>query len=266
MSTFEDRSIVVTGGAAGIGRAMVEQLAAMGARVGVIDVDDRVEALAASDRNSGRPVHAAVADVSDEDDVAAAVRALEAAIGPVDGLVNNAGIVDNIAPFEHMSAAAWERELAVNLSGAFNTTRAVIGGMRERQYGRIVNISSLAARGGLLHQAGYAASKAGMLGLTRTIALEYARHGVTCNAVLPGLAKTEKVEAMPEEIKEQAVSMSPARRLGEMAEIASLVTFLLTPESGYVNGADIDVSGGSHLNLMQLGSRKELAGRKGAGG
>lgn len=263
-SRLDDRSIIVTGAAGGIGRSIVEQLLAAGARVGVVDIDQRVESLAESQRIGGAQIHSAIADIANREEVAEATCAIEAALGPAGGLVNNAGIVDNIAPFEKMSGAAWERELAVNLTGAFNMTHALIQGMRERRYGRIVNISSLAARGGLMHQVGYAASKAGLLGLTRTVTLEYARYGITCNAVLPGLTETEKVQAMPEEIKDEARSMTPARRFGKGSEIASLVVFLLTPEAGFINGADIDVSGGAHLNLLQLGSRKELSGRSSA--
>jgi NAD(P)-dependent dehydrogenase (short-subunit alcohol dehydrogenase family) len=132
--------------------------------------------------------------------------------------------------------------------------------MAERGFGRIVNISSVAARGGLFNQAGYSATKAGLLGLTHTIALEYARFGVTCNAVLPGLIGTENVLAMPAEIRDHAVAQTPARRLGKPEEIARLVAFLCGGDAGFINGAEIDISGGGHLNTMVLGSRKELSG------
>lgn len=257
---LDDQTIIVTGAASGIGRTMVRYLLKAGARVGAVDVDP-----SPLDQESEARLHSAIADISNREQVAEAIRDIEAALGPVGGLVNNAGIVTNIAPFEKMSGAAWDHEMAVNLTGAFNLIQAVIPGMRERRYGRIVNVSSLAARGGLMHQAGYAASKAALLGLTRTITLEYARHGITCNSVLPGLIATGKVLAMPEAIKDEARSMTPARRFGEEAEIAALVAFLLSPGSGFINGADIDVSGGAHLNLLQLGSRRELSPRDRAG-
>jgi NAD(P)-dependent dehydrogenase (short-subunit alcohol dehydrogenase family) len=200
------------------------------------------------------------ADVSSAEEIAAGVATIVAELGSVDLLVNNAGIVNNIAPFAKMKQAAWEREIGVNLTGAFNLARAVIGPMAERGFGRIVNISSVAARGGLFNQAGYSATKAGLLGLTHTIALEYARFGVTCNAVLPGLIGTENVLGMPAEIREQAVAQTPARRLGRPEEIARLVAFLCGEDAGFINGAEIDISGGGHLNTMVLGSRKELSG------
>ncbi|MEI2733791.1 MAG: SDR family NAD(P)-dependent oxidoreductase [Rhodoblastus sp.] len=258
------RTVVVTGGASGIGYAIVGQLLKAGARVGLVDIDPRCETVASAFGESGGRVHAARADITKVEEVAAAVSSIETAFGPIDGLVNNAGIVDNIAPLEKMAQSAWERELAVNLTGPFNMIRAVIGGMRERRYGRIVNISSAAARGGLVHQSGYAASKAGLLGLTRNVTLEYARYGITCNAVLPGMTATEKVRAMPEPIRAAAQTMTPAGRFGSVDEIAHLVVFLLGPDSGFINGAEIDITGGAHLNVMTLGSRKELSERAGA--
>lgn len=263
MSGLEGRTVIVTGGAGSIGYAVVERLLQAGAHVGLVDIDLRGETIATAFRAKGGRVYAALADISKVDDVAAAVGSIEAALGPVVGLVNNAGIVNNIAPLEKMAQAAWERELAVNLTGAFNMIRAVIGGMRERGYGRIVNISSVAARGGLIHQVGYAASKAGLLGLTRNVTLEYARHGITCNAVLPGMTATEKVQAMPEAIASAAKAMTPAGRFGSVHEVADLVVFLLGENAGFINGAEIDVSGGGHLNVMTLGSRKELSQRSG---
>jgi NAD(P)-dependent dehydrogenase (short-subunit alcohol dehydrogenase family) len=264
MTKLDGRTVIVTGGASGIGYAIVGQLLQAGASVGIVDIDPRCETVASALSESGGRVHAARADISKVEEVAAAVSSIEMALGPIDGLVNNAGIVDNIASIEKMAQAAWERELAVNLTGAFNMIRAVIGGMRERRDGRIVNISSAAARGGLVHQVGYAASKAGLLGLTRNVTLEYARHGITCNAVLPGMTATEKVEAMPEPIRSAARTMTPAGRFGSVDEVAHLVVFLLGPDAGFINGAEIDVTGGAHLNVMTLGSRRELSERFGA--
>jgi NAD(P)-dependent dehydrogenase (short-subunit alcohol dehydrogenase family) len=254
------RIALVSGAARGIGRAIALALANDGADVGLIDIDQGVEETAAALRNIGRRSFVAHADVSDATAIDAAVAAVVAELGAVDLLVNNAGIVNNIAPLAKMKQAAWERELGVNLTGAFNLTRAVIGPMAERGFGRIVNISSVAARGGLFNQAGYAATKAGLLGLTRGITLEYARFGVTCNAVLPGLIGTENVLGMPAVIRDRAVAQTPARRLGTPAEVARLVAFLCSAEAGFINGAEIDISGGGHLNTLVLGSRKELAG------
>jgi NAD(P)-dependent dehydrogenase (short-subunit alcohol dehydrogenase family) len=254
------RIALVSGAARGIGRAIALALAGDGADVGLIDIDKGVAETAAAVRGIGRRSSVVHADVSDADAIQVAVAAIVAELGAVDLLVNNAGIVNNIAPLTKMKQAAWERELGVNLTGAFNLARAVIGPMTERGFGRIVNISSVAARGGLFNQTGYAATKAGLLGLTRGITLEYARFGITCNAVLPGLIGTENVLGMPADIRDRAVAQTPARRLGTPAEVARLVAFLCSEEAGFINGAEIDISGGGHLNTLVLGSRKELAG------
>lgn len=254
------RTILITGAASGIGRTTAGLLAEAGAAVGLVDVAPAVEAPAAALEEAGYSAAAAEADITDPAAVAEAVAALATALGPIDGLVNNAGIVDNIAPLDRMTPEAWNRELGVNLTGAFHMIQAVIGGMKARGFGRIVNVSSGAARGGLFNQAGYAASKTGLLGLTHNAALELGRHGITCNAVLPGLIATEKVQAMPAEIIAAAVRATPSRRLGEMRDVANVIAFLQSAEAGFVNGAEIDVSGGLHLNTLALGSRKELAG------
>jgi NAD(P)-dependent dehydrogenase (short-subunit alcohol dehydrogenase family) len=257
---LEGRIALVSGAARGIGRAIALALASDGADVGLIDIDAGVEETAAAVRGLNRRSCVARADVSRVEEIAAGAAAIVAELGSIDLLVNNAGIVNNIAPFAKMKQAAWDREIGVNLTGAFNLARAVIGPMAERGFGRIVNISSVAARGGLFNQSGYSATKAGLLGLTHTIALEYARFGVTCNAVLPGLIGTENVLGMPAEIRDHAVAQTPARRLGKPEEIARLVAFLCGDDAGFINGAEIDISGGGHLNTMVLGSRKELSG------
>jgi NAD(P)-dependent dehydrogenase (short-subunit alcohol dehydrogenase family) len=258
--SLDGRIALVSGAARGIGRAIALALASNGADVGLIDIDAGVAETATAVRGLHRRSCAVRADVSSTEAIVTGVATIVAELGSVDLLVNNAGIVNNIAPFAKMKQAAWEREIGVNLTGAFNLARAVIGPMSERGFGRIVNISSVAARGGLFNQAGYSATKAGLLGLTHTIALEYARFGVTCNAVLPGLIGTENVLGMPAEIREQAVAQTPARRLGTPEEIARLVAFLCGEDAGFINGAEIDISGGGHLNTMVLGSRKELSG------
>jgi len=239
---------LVTGAAQGLGRAIAAELSRAGFRVAAADVVPEVEATA---RELGAvPL---VFDVADP----VAVRSSLATLGRVDALVNNAGLVANIAKVTEMTFEAWQRELGVNLTGAFNCIQAVLPGMVERQYGRIVNISSMAAWGGLARQVGYAATKAGMLGLTKTVALEHARHGITCNAVLPGLIGTERTLAMPEEILQRALQQIPARRAGQPREIAAAVRLLCSEEAAYFNGAELPVDGGLHLATLVLGSRKE---------
>ena len=252
---------LVSGAARGIGRAIALRLARDGADVALIDINPAIEETATLVRELGRKAIAVRVDIADATAVRGAVARIAADLGPVDLLVNNAGIVNNIATVEKMTDEAWQKEIGVNLTGAFNLIRACVGSMAERGFGRIVNISSVAARGGLARQVGYSATKAGLLGLTHTVALEYARKGVTCNAVLPGMIETENVKAMPQEIREAAIAATPVRRFGEPEEIAALVAFLSGAEAGYITGAEIDISGGGHLNTIALGSRKDISGR-----
>lgn len=260
------KTIIVTGAGGGIGRSISTRLASEGANLALFDLADSVEETAALAREAGSAagvqVHTARVDVGDAAQVDEAVAAAVARFGAVDGLVNNAGLTANLAPITKMSDEAWARELAVNLTGPFYMTRAVLPHMVERGWGRIVNISSGAARGGLYRQAGYSATKSGLLGFTRNVVLEYAQHGITCNAVLPGLIETPVVAKMPQPIKDFALSMTPARRLGRTEEIAALVAFLCSEESAYVNGAEIDIDGGGRLSPMVLGSVREIEARR----
>ena len=223
------RVALVTGAGGGIGRAIAQRLAAEGAALALMDLAaaaDPLDATAALVRQTGARCASASGDVASPESVAQALVALQAALGPIDCLVNNAGLTGHIAALTRMSAQGWERELAVNLSGPFHLIQALLPGMIERGWGRIVNISSVAALGGLYYQAGYSASKAGLLGLTRNVVLEHARHGITCNAVLPGLIGTPAVLGMPPAVLNDAVALTPARRTGEPAEIAAVVAFL----------------------------------------
>lgn len=253
---------LISGAARGIGRACALVLAEQGADVGLFDVSEGVQETAQAIRELGQRAAWVTGDVSDPDQVRRGVEVIQRELGQIDCLVNNAGIVNNIAPLGTMAQAAWERELAVNLTGPFNLIRAVIKPMAERGWGRIVNMASGAARGGLYNQAGYSATKAGLLGLTRNVTLEYARKGITCNAVLPGLIGTENVLAMPPAITEHFISVTPARRIGKPEEVAYLVAFLCSDEAAYINGAEIDIDGGARLNTVALGSQKEIGVRK----
>jgi len=174
-----------------------------------------------------------------------------------DVCVSNAGITDTIAPAHRMSDEQWSRDIDVNLTGAFRVVGACLPGMRERGYGRIVFISSGAAVEGLPGQAAYAASKAGLLGLMRTVAGENVRRGITANAVLPGLIASERVAAMPRELYAMLEStFMPSGRIGEMDEVASLVAYLASEDAGYVTGQEIGVDGGAWLNTFSLTRRQ----------
>ena len=256
---LQGRTALVTGAARGIGREIALVLAEDGANVAVADrlaeVEDTARVVAALGRRSA----AAVFDVANAEEVRAGVATIREQLGDVDVLVNNAGIVDNIAPLARMTEEAWQREIGVNLSGAFHVIQATIGAMVTKRWGRVINISSIAALGGLHNQAAYAASKAGLIGLTHTVTLEFARHGITCNAILPGLIGTETVRSMPREIRDTVLASVPARRLGEPREIGYLVSFLASNRAAFVNGAAIPIGGGASLNTLTVGSRKELA-------
>jgi len=173
-----------------------------------------------------------------------------------DVCVSNAGITDTIAPAHRMSDEEWSRDIDVNLTGAFRVVGACLPGMRERGYGRIVFISSGAAVEGLPGQAAYAASKAGLLGLMRTVAGENVRRGITANAVLPGMVGTEKVGAMPAEIRDRLRDAIPMNRFAEPSEIAGLVAYLASEEAGYVTGQTIGIDGGSAVNAFSLTRRQ----------
>jgi acetoacetyl-CoA reductase len=173
-------------------------------------------------------------------------------LGDVDVCVSNAAITDTIAPAHRMTPEQWQRDIDVNLTGAFRVVQACLAGMRERRFGRVVVISSGAARSGLPGQVAYAASKAGLLGMVKTIAAENAGRGVTANAVLPGMVSTEKVRSMPAEVLEAVTAQLPAGRMGTPDEVAALVAFLASEEAGYVTGEEIGIAGGFGLNTLSL--------------
>jgi NAD(P)-dependent dehydrogenase (short-subunit alcohol dehydrogenase family) len=256
---LEGKTVLLTGAARGIGRATAFVLAEEGARVAVVDRLADVQSTAAEIRKLGRDSMAAIIDLAKPEEIQSGIESLRTSFGEIDILVNNAGILDNVAPLARMTDEAWEREIGINLNAAFRLIRALAPRMAERKWGRIISISSIAAVTGLHSQAGYAASKAALIGLTLTVTLEYARHGVTCNAILPGLVGTEKVRQMPEALLDTALAAVPARRLLEPREIGYLVAFLASDRAAFVNGAAIPIDGGARLNVMPLGSRRELA-------
>ena len=170
--------------------------------------------------------------------------------------VANAGITTTIAPAHRMTAEQWARDIDVNLTGAFRTVQACLPGMRERGEGRLIVISSLAATTGLPGQVAYAASKAGQLGMVRTLASENAALGITVNAILPGLVATEQVLAMPAEVRERIMQSLPSGRAVEPEEIAAAVSFLAGREAAQINGQTIAIDGGASLSALSLGSER----------
>lgn len=238
-----DRLALVTGGIRGLGEAIAVALQEAGN--GVVAVyrsnDDAAAAFADSHRI---PVFRW--DVADYDACVHGVADVERRFGPVDILVNNAGITRDV-PLHRMTPQQWHDVLDTNLGSMFNMTRCVIGGMRERGYGRIVNISSVNGRRGQAGQANYAAAKAGILGFTKSVALENARHNITVNAIAPGYCDTAMVAAVSPEVLRGIVAGIPAGRLGTPADVARVCVFLADEAAGYINGATFDVNGGLYL-------------------
>jgi 3-oxoacyl-[acyl-carrier protein] reductase len=262
---------LVTGGSRGLGRADALALARAGADVAIADIQvesdegadaERYGVLAQAARAQGmvytestveeirglgRRALAVKCDVTDRSQVEESVSDVAAELGPVDILVNNAGTLDHVAQFHQQSPELWERDLRVNLTGAFNCSQAVWPGMREKGWGRIVNMASVAGTLGGFGQASYSTTKAGLLGLTKTLALEGARHGITANAIVPGIIGTEAFSFGNAEMNERMVKRTAMRRPGEPDEIAHVIAFLCSDLASYVTGAEIPVTGGIEL-------------------
>jgi 3-oxoacyl-[acyl-carrier protein] reductase len=235
------KTAFVTGSTRGIGHAIVRALHAAGAKVAVVGRDRaRAEAVAAElgDRAAG-----VACDVAQADQVEAAIAAAERALGPIDILVNNAGLTrDNI--LLRLTDADWNAVLDANLKGAFHTTRAVIKGMMKRRAGRIVNITSIVGLTGNKGQANYAASKAGLIGFTKSVAKEYASRGVLANCVAPGFIETAMTAALPDEARATLLQDIALGRLGRPEDVAGAVLFLASDLAGYVTGQVLVVDGG----------------------
>jgi len=265
------RVALVTGGSRGLGRADALTLARAGADVAIADIQvesdsgegtERYGPLAQAARAQGLVYSEQTAeeirglgcralalrcDVTERDQVDEAVSRVAEDLGPVDILVNNAGTLDHLAQLADQSPELWERDLRVNLTGAFNCSQAVWGGMRERGWGRIVNMASVAGTLGGFGQASYATTKAGLLGLTKSLALEGARHGITVNAIVPGVIGTEAFAFGNPEMNERMVKRTAFRRAGEPQEVANAIAFLCSDLASYVTGIELNVSGGIEL-------------------
>jgi 3-oxoacyl-[acyl-carrier protein] reductase len=245
---------LVTGAAQGIGRAIALALAADGWAVAACDRGEAVHDVVREVQARGGRAAGMCFDVRDADAALDAHARAAAELGPVDAVVANAAVTDQVARTERVTADAWRREIDVNLTGAFLSIQPALSGMRGRGAGRIVVVSSGAALGGLRGQVAYSASKAGLLGMVRTLALEMAPFGVTVNAVLPGMVDTEKVRAMPVSVRERALTRIPFERFASPEEVASAVSFLASAAAAYVTGAWIVVDGGMSLNNLTLGN------------
>ena len=237
------RVALVTGGTRGIGAAISKALKAAGHTVAA-NYGGNDEAAAKFKEATGIAVYKW--SVADYDACAAGVAAVEAALGPVEILVNNAGITRD-APFHKMTPAQWNEVISTNLTGVFNMTHPLWPGMRERKFGRIVTISSINGQKGQFAQANYAASKAGDLGFTKSLAQEGARFNITVNAICPGYIATDMVMAVPEKVREQIIAQIPVGRLGEADEIARAVLFAVSDDAGFMTGAVMSINGGQYF-------------------
>ncbi|MDQ0467685.1 SDR family oxidoreductase [Labrys wisconsinensis] len=246
---LQGRVALVTGAARGLGRAMAAALAGAGALVVVNDLAAvAAEACAADLSADGGRAAAAAFDVSRSDAVHAAIDGIVAAHGRLDILVNNAGIGDFVG-FDDITPDKWERMLGVHLTGAFNCCHAVLPYMRERRSGKILNISSVAGkRGDFIGNAHYTAAKAGIVGLTKSLAMHAAPHGINVNALAPGLVATELSDGMSEAMRATTIARIPAGRLGRPEEIAAVALFLVSDAASYVVGETVSVNGGSYMD------------------
>ncbi len=242
---LEGRTALVTGASRGIGRAIALALAEEGADIAINYVSNEAAAAAVVEEIQalGRKGMLARADVGDFPDTYAMAHSVLREFGHIDILVNNAGVTSD-KTFVNMDHSTWRKVLAINLDGVFNCTKVCIDQMVEQNYGRVVNITSVIGQIGNFGQANYAASKAGVAAMTKTLAKELASKGITVNAVAPGFIETEMVSSIPENIQDRLLSQIPLRRFGKAEEVAQMVVFLCSPEGDYVTGAELEVNGG----------------------
>src|SRR5919204_920100 len=265
------RVAFITGGSRGLGRADALTLARAGADIVIADIQVEsdtgedaarygvlaqaaraqgavyTEATADEIRALGRRALAVKVDVTDREQVDAAVARALGELGSLDILVNNAGTLDHVGQLLDQQPELWERDLRVNLTGAFNCAQAVWPHMRGRGWGRIVNMASVAGTLGGFGQASYSTTKAGLLGLTRTLALEGARHGITCNAIVPGVIGTEAFNSGNPDMNDRMVKRTAVRRAGEPQDVANAIVFLCSDLASYITGVALNVSGGIEL-------------------
>ena len=245
---FSDRIVLVTGSSRGLGRATALEFARQGAHIAVTyrNSRDLAEGVAEQIRAMGREALCMQVDISNMPDVERLVQSVVERWGRIDVLVNNAGILRD-RTLRRMTPQEWSDVLSVNLTGVFNCCHAVVGHMVERGSGRIVSIASVIAHSGGVGQTNYAASKAGIIGLTRSLALELAPKGITVNAVAPGFIKTDMIKTIPNDVLEQIRAKIPLGQFGEPEDIANAVIYLASDAARYVTGHVLNVNGGFWL-------------------
>jgi acetoacetyl-CoA reductase len=237
------RVAFVTGGTRGIGKAISARLRAAGYKVAAGYAGNDVAAKAAAEELG---VMVVKGNVGNFDDCTRAVKEAEEALGPIDTLVNNAGITRD-AMLHKMTPEQWNEVIYVNLASIFNMTRNVIEGMRDRGFGRIITISSINGQKGQAGQANYSAAKAGVIGFTKAVAAENAKKGITVNAIAPGYIDTEMVASVPKDVLDKIVGQIPVGRLGMADEIARAVAYLASEDSGFITGSTLSLNGGQYM-------------------
>ena len=247
MATMEGRLALVTGASQGIGRAIARQLAKAGATVALAARNaDKLETVKAEITAAGGKAESFTLDVSSEDSIKFTAKSIIAGLGPVHILVNNAGVTrDGLAM--RMKLADWNDVLTTNLTGAFLLTQAVLPPMLRERWGRIVNITSVVGELGQAGQANYAASKAGLIGLTKSLARELASRGITVNAVAPGYIQTAMTDVLTDDQKQAMLGVVPLGRAGTDTDIAAAVRFLASDDAAYITGHTLDVNGGMYM-------------------
>ncbi|AKQ41008.1 3-oxoacyl-[acyl-carrier-protein] reductase [Aurantiacibacter atlanticus] len=234
---------VVTGGTRGIGRAICKSLKDDGFTVVAIYAGNEEKARSFTDE-CGIPAYKV--DVGDHEAVLAGCKKIEEDVGPIDIVVNNAGITRD-GTLLKMSYEEWDDVMRINLGGCFNMAKATFAGMKDRKWGRIINIGSINGQAGQYGQVNYAAAKSGIHGFTKALAQEGARSGITVNAIAPGYIDTDMVAAVPENVLEKIVARIPVGRLGQAEEIARGVSFLASEDGGFVTGSTLSINGGQHM-------------------
>ena len=247
MSSLQNKVAIVTGGASGIGRATAMKFLQEGASVAIWDVQaERGQALEAECRSQGLPARFFTVNTTDPAAANEAARLTYEAFGRIDILVNNAGITRD-ATLKKMTVEQWDQVIAVNLTGVFNCTKAVYPYLESRGWGRIISAASVVGLYGNFGQTNYAATKAGVIAMTKVWAREFGRKGITSNAVAPGFIRTEMVDALPENVRQTMQDKAPAGRLGTPDEVAGVYAFLASDDAAFINGATISVDGGLTL-------------------